>query len=147
MPQKAIHKESIVIVNSRDVTFEELAKNGARNTKVRYLIDERHGSDKFSLRVYAVGKDGCTPLDRHEYEHHMFVLGGQGLLRAEGNDPKLQQLREGDSIFIPSNAVHQFINERDEPLVFLCVKENPKICQRKLPNSELAVEDASRNFC
>lgn len=38
MPQKAIHNESIFIVNLRDVTAEELAKNGARNTKMRYLI-------------------------------------------------------------------------------------------------------------
>jgi len=147
LPQKAIHKESIFIVNLRDVTVEELAKNGARNTKVRYLIDERHGSDKFSLRVYTIGKDGCTPLDRHEYEHHVYVLGGQGLLRVEKNDSKLRQLHEGDSIFIPSNAVHQFINERDEPLVFLCVKGNPEIYQHKSTNSESVIEDKSRNFC
>lgn len=127
MPQKAAHEEHVYIANSSDVVVEDLSKKGAKNTTVRYLIDERHGSNKFSLRLYTIHRDGHTPLDQHEYEHHVYVLSGQGILKGEGNGPILRRLREGDSIFIPSNAVHQFINERSEPLVFLCVKGNPNI--------------------
>jgi quercetin dioxygenase-like cupin family protein len=147
LPHKTKRTERIFIVNLSDVAVENLAEKGAKNGKVRYLIDERHGSNKFSLRVYTIGKDGHTPLDQHEYEHHVYVLSGQGLLKVDENGPMLRQLREGDSIFVPSNAVHQFINERSEPLVFLCVKGNPRIYQHNSPNSESVTQDASRNFC
>jgi quercetin dioxygenase-like cupin family protein len=83
MPQKAAHKEHMFVVNSSDVAFERLAKKGAKNSKVRYLIDERQGSDKFSLRIYTIQKGGHTPLDYHEYEHHVYILSGQGILNAE----------------------------------------------------------------
>lgn len=106
MPQKAAHKERIFIVNSSNVAVEDLVKKGAKNVKVRNLIDERQGSNKFFLRLYAIGKDGHTPLDQHEYEHHVYVLTGQGILKVEENGPILRQLRGGDSIFIPSNAIH-----------------------------------------
>lgn len=127
MPQKSTHQDRIFIVNSSDVAVEDFVKNGAKNAKVRHLIDERQGSNKFSLRLYTVGEDGHTPLDQHQYEHHVYVLSGQGILKMEESGSVLRQVREGDSIFIPSNAVHQFINERGESLIFLCVKGNPNI--------------------
>ena len=128
MVQKATAKNNVFIVNSTDVPFEDLAKQGASNAKVRYLVDERQGSERFALRLYSVQKGGHTPLDEHEYEHQVYILSGQGFLREAKDDrTPMKSLNPGDTVFIPSNAVHQFINERDEPLVFLCVKGNPSL--------------------
>jgi quercetin dioxygenase-like cupin family protein len=52
-----------------------------RKVRVRYLIDEQHGSSRFALRLYAVDKGGHTPLDEHAYEHQVYILGGRGMLR------------------------------------------------------------------
>ncbi len=124
--EETVNKNKIFFISSENVQSEDLTKRGATRVKVRYLIDERQGSELFALRLYTVEKGGHTPLDQHEYEHHVYVLKGQGLLReGQENLPVLRSLREGDTIFIPSHAVHQFINEYDEPLVFLCVKGNP----------------------
>jgi mannose-6-phosphate isomerase-like protein (cupin superfamily) len=147
LPQKSTHQDRIFIVNSSDVALEDFVKNGAKNVKVRYLIDDRQGSNKFSLRLYTVGEDGHTPLDQHQYEHHVYVLSGQGTLKMEESGSVLRQVHEGDSIFIPSNAIHQFINERSEPLIFLCVKGNPNIYRPDSQNIESTTEDGSRNFC
>jgi quercetin dioxygenase-like cupin family protein len=118
----------VYVVNAGSVEFEDLTKKDAAKVKVQYLIDERHGSNRFALRLYTVEKDGHTPLDQHEYEHQVFILEGEGLLRLQqGQIPLLRSLRSGDSVFIPSNAVHQFINESDRSLVFLCVKGNPAL--------------------
>lgn len=127
MGQRSESKPTILAVNRSAVPIEDLGK-GADKVKVQYLIDERHGSDRFALRIYTVEKGGHTPLDEHEYEHHVYVLSGQGLLReTRNNSLAARRLSEGDALFVPSNAVHQFINERAEPFIFLCVKGNPKL--------------------
>lgn len=143
--------ESKILVTSIDsVPIEDMTKRGARDVKVQYLIDEQHGSNRFALRLYTVLKGGHTPLDQHNYEHQVYVLSGHGLLReSEQNQSALRELREGDAIFVPSNAVHQFLNKHDEPFVFLCVKGNPKLYENQLANDNYGTpfERSSRNYC
>lgn len=146
MVQAIGEKQTMFIVNASSISVEDLAKKGAEEVKVKYLIDERQGSNRFALRLYTVEKGGHTPLDEHAYEHHVYVLSGQGLLRQsrEQRTP-LRTLQAGDSIFIPSNAVHQFSNERNEPFVFLCVKGNPTLYGSN--EQTTAADNKGRNFC
>ena len=120
--QEIVGKGRVFVVKADSVKREALAKNGAEKVQVRYLIDERHGSERFALRMYIVEKGGHTPLDEHEYEHQVYILSGEGLLKGQVS----RNLQAGDAVFIPSNTVHQFFNENAEPFVFLCVKGNPK---------------------
>ena len=148
MIQKATNK--ILVANIDAVPIENLAKQDAKDVKVQYLIDERHGSNLFALRLYAVPKGGHTPLDQHEYEHQVYVLSGRGLLReAEQDRSVLRELHAGDAVFVPSNAIHQFINKHDEPFEFLCVKTNPKLYHTDLASStsDARSEDPSRKYC
>jgi quercetin dioxygenase-like cupin family protein len=140
----------VFLVNAKNVPVEDLIKQGAKDVKVQYLIDEQHGSNRFSLRLYTVPKGGHTSLDQHEYEHQVYVLSGHGLLReTEQNQSAPRELREGDVIFVPSNAIHQFLNEQVEPFVFLCVKGNPKLYDTELTGgpSDTPSDDSSRNYC
>lgn len=139
----------IFVTNVGSVPNERLAKQGAKDVTVQYLIGEREGSDRFALRHYTVPKNGHTPLNQHEYEHHVFVLRGQGLLReGDQEDSHLRELREGDVVFVPSNAVHQFLNEHEEPFEFLCVKGNPAIYgDASFAVREGEPENSSRNYC
>ena len=137
---------SIFLVKAAKVQVEKLDKKGAEKVQVQYLIDERHGSDRFALRLYTIHKGGHTPLDQHPYEHHVYVLKGEGLLRQskEANGP-LRTIKPGDSIFIPSKAVHQFSNTKDVPLVFLCVKGNPQLYTNEVPAQDSV--DKNQNYC
>jgi len=142
--QETEQEKRIFLVNTTSVPIEVLEK-GAEKTQVQYLIDDRHGSDRFALRLYTVKKGGHTPLDQHPYEHHVYVMSGEGLLRQskQPNAP-LRPLKAGDSLFIPSNAVHQFSNNEDKPFTFLCVKGNLKLYM----SSEQSVpDDPERNYC
>ena len=143
--QRTAQKKSIFVVNAVSVVAEGLEK-GAERTSVQYLIDDRHGSDRFSLRLYTIQKGGHTPLDEHLHEHQVYVLSGRGLLRQSKNaNSPLKELKPNDSIFIPSNAVHQFSNTHDEPLVFLCVKGNPKLYANEAPPKNSG--DSEQNYC
>jgi quercetin dioxygenase-like cupin family protein len=146
--QEGLSDNEIFLVNVESVPLEDLEKEGAEKVKVRYLIDERHGSNRFALRIYTVERNGRTPLDQHQYEHQVYVLSGEGLLRTHENRPVLRPVRAGDTIFIPSNAIHQFINEREEPLVFLCVRGNPsQYSSVSASITQSTVEDSGHNFC
>ena len=143
---EASGKNEIFVVNAESVPFENLLKGGAENVKVRYLIDERHGSNHFALRIYTVGKNGRTPLDQHQYEHQVYVMNGEGSLRMQRNGSVSRVVRAGDTVFIPSNAVHQFINEREEPLVFLCVKGNPNL-YTTVSTTHSDIQDSDKDYC
>lgn len=126
--------------------MEKLERKGADGVDVRYLVDERQGSNRFALRLYSVKKGGHTPLDRRVYEHQVYVLSGEGLLKqAKDGTPVLQTLYPGDTLFIPSYATHQFTNEREKPFVFLCVKGNPALYVTK--DEGTPSDDSARNFC
>ncbi len=146
MTRETFDQTGVFIVNASSVPSEKLAKSGAEKVEVKYLVDERHGSERFALRLYSVEKSGHTPMDRHVYEHQVYVLSGEGSLK-QVNDglPVLKSVRAGDTIFIPSFAVHQFINEREEPLVFLCVKGNPALYA--IDGKSTASDDSAGNFC
>lgn len=146
MVEETIKKDDVFIVNASGVPVEDMATKGAEKVKVQYLIDERQGSERFALRLYTVEKGGHTPLDQHEYEHQVYVLSGQGLLkRSKDSAQALRTLHAGDTVFVPSNALHQFLNERGEPFVFLCVKGNPKLYGSG--GQTTASNDSIRNFC
>jgi quercetin dioxygenase-like cupin family protein len=145
MVQATHTKQNILIVNASAVPVEDFMKDGAEKVRVRYLIDERHGSDRFALRLYTLGKGGHTPLDEHTHEHHVYVLSGKGLLRLSKETRPLKALKAGDTIFIPSRAVHQFSNESDEPFVFLCVKGNPALYSSDVRAK--IQDDSERKYC
>lgn len=142
-------EDQALVVNSNAVVAEDMTKVGAKRVSVRYLIDERHGSNRFALRQYTIEKGGHTPLDQHRYEHHVYVLAGRGFLRESKDGPAPRELHEGDVVFVPSNGVHQFINERDEPFVFLCVKGNPKLYSLNTGGQERIgrPEEPTENSC
>jgi hypothetical protein len=62
MVQKTAREKRILTVNANAVPVEELTKKGAEKVRVQYLVDERHGSNRFALRQYTVEKGGTLPL-------------------------------------------------------------------------------------
>ena len=145
MGQETEQEKRIFLVNAKKVPVEILEKSGAEKTQVQYLVDERQGSDRFALRLYTVQKGGHTPLDQHPYEHHVYVMSGEGLLKqSKQRNAPLRPLKVGDTLFIPSNAIHQFSNDKDEPFTFLCVKGNPKLY---VGPEQPAPDLSDRNYC
>jgi mannose-6-phosphate isomerase-like protein (cupin superfamily) len=55
---------------------------------------------------------------RHEPEEVMYVLRGSGVVKMDGEEARIS---EDMCIFVPSNALHQVINDSTEELVILWV--------------------------
>ena len=93
-------------------------EEGAFNVKIRWLITKDIGAKNFAMRLIEIGKNGYTPLHTHNWEHEVFVLGGEGTI----SDGEVQtQLRSGDVVFVAPNEKHQFKNQGKKSLKFICL--------------------------
>jgi quercetin dioxygenase-like cupin family protein len=103
-----------------EIESEELGK-GCKGVSIRWLITKELGAPNFAMRLFEVEPEGHTPLHTHEWEHEVFILGGEGIVVGKEGEEKI---KHGDVIFMPSNEEHQFRNVGNEKLKFLCMVPN-----------------------
>lgn len=72
----------------------------------------------FHVRYFEVEPGGYTTHERHEHQHVVVALRGQGEVRL-GDD--WQPVRFGDVVFVAPNDPHKFRAMGDEPFGFLCI--------------------------
>jgi len=112
------------IINIKNVKEYELKSNGMKNVKVKYLLHAGIGAKRIQLRLFTIDIGGYTPLEKHEHEHEVFILKGEGILRSKDKE---FEIKPGDVIFIQTNELHQIVNNGNEILQFLCTKETSEI--------------------
>lgn len=83
-----------------------------------WIFDERNGSKNFFMRIFEILPGKETKEDSHPYEHEIFVLQGKGEVKV-GN--KLEEIKEGDALFIPPNYIHMVKNTGGGILRFICL--------------------------
>lgn len=96
----------------------EDAGEGSLKLKVRWLITKDLGAENFAMRLFEMKPGGHSPLHAHPWEHEVFILEGKGIV-TDGKE--MQKFGAGDVIFIPPNEKHQFKNNGDKTLKFLCL--------------------------
>ena len=119
-------------INEKDVEARRLEKNDATKVWGKYLISSREGARKFHMRIFIVEPGGKTSYDQHVYEHEVYILRGNGrLVTIKDGEKREVEVRPGDAILIESNEIHQFFNNGEEPLEFICIKGVPEIYEEK----------------
>lgn len=93
------------------------AEEGAENITVRWLISKDIGAENFAMRLFEMGVGGYSPFHQHDWEHEVFILEGEGVLRTEQGDIPF---RKGSVVFVLPNERHQFRNTGQSPVKFLC---------------------------
>jgi quercetin dioxygenase-like cupin family protein len=76
------------------------------------------GAPTFAMRHFTVQPGGHTPLHKHDWEHEVYVLEGEGFVRHQDQE---YPIRPGDAIFVPPNQLHQFRSAGSSHLRFLCM--------------------------
>jgi quercetin dioxygenase-like cupin family protein len=114
------------IKKSNQVPSTEVKMEGAANCRVRWLIGEGDQAPNFAMREFEVAPGGHTPRHFHDYEHEVYVLGGEGVV-VDGDAER--PLAAGDVLLVAPNDVHQFRNTGSEPLRFLCLIPNSAASQ------------------
>ncbi len=84
----------------------------------RVLIGPDQGKVNSIMRMFTVGKGGCSPRHTHTWEHQVYVVEGYGAVKKiDGEIP----LQAGDVVYVPAGEVHQFVNTSDQDFTFLCL--------------------------
>lgn len=94
------------------------AEEGASKLKVRWLITKDMGAENFAMRLFEIEPGGYSPFHSHAWEHEVFILEGEGIV--VGADEE-KSFKSGDAIFILPNEKHQFKNNGNKTLKFLCL--------------------------
>lgn len=98
---------------------------GAEQVKMRMLIGPDDGAANFHMRHFEVAPGGFSPHHQHNYEHEILILSGQGVAKSEQGD---RPFKAGDVIYVAPNEQHQFLNNGDSPLQFICLIPAPCNC-------------------
>ncbi len=98
---------------------------GAAGVGMRMLIGPDERATNFHMRHFTVEPGGHTPHHRHDYEHEVLILAGEGVLRTDQGD---KPLSPHDVVFVPPNDRHQFRNTGAQPLEFVCLIPAPRDC-------------------
>lgn len=83
---------------------------------VRWLITGADGAPGFAMRYMTVAPGASSPHHRHSWEHEVYVLGGEGVVRSEAGDSRV---KPGCAVYIEPDELHQFVNQGEQPLTFL----------------------------
>ena len=91
---------------------------GAKGVTFRVMIGEREGAPNYVMRHFHIDPGGYTPYHSHPWEHEIFIIEGEGVIKVKGEE---RVLRPGDSVFIPPDEEHQFIASETKDLNLICV--------------------------
>jgi quercetin dioxygenase-like cupin family protein len=99
--------------------YEVLAEpiEGLQGVTIRWLWAEQDGVPNFALRLFEVQPGASTFFHTHPYEHELYVLSGQAVLRSKDGE---RALAANDTAFVPENEGHQLVNTGRSTLRFLC---------------------------
>jgi len=101
-----------------DVELQKVEEEGAEGVSVRWVISKDDGAENFFMRVFDVQPGGCSPHHQHVWEHEVFILDGEAQIMSEAGK---KSAPAGTVVFIPGNESHQFRNESDTLLRFICL--------------------------
>ena len=91
---------------------------GADGLTMRWVINASQGATNFAMRVLELEPGKVSPFHKHDNEHEVFVLDGQGEVETlEGSNT----IKAGSVVFIPEGESHQFRNTGKKALRFIDV--------------------------
>ena len=108
-----------------EIELEDVAVEGARKAKIRWLISKKDNAPNFAMRLFELEPGGFTPYHSHEWEHENFIIEGEGALVTEEGEHSFKQ---GDVIYVEPHLKHNYKNTGNHTLKFLCLipHDNPK---------------------
>jgi quercetin dioxygenase-like cupin family protein len=101
-----------------EVEDEIPTEDGVKDTTVRWLITNKDGAENFAMRVFTIQPGGHTPHHQHDWEHEIFILEGEGMLKSGDHQ---EPFGTGNFAFIKPMEWHQVKNTSDKPVKIICL--------------------------
>ena len=102
------------IQNYREVTDIKAAPG----VRMRIVAGPDEGAANFVMRLFEIQPGGGTPHHTHTWEHEMFVIEGQGVLKSGNTENPLEK---GDAVMVLADEQHGILNTGKDILLVICV--------------------------
>lgn len=76
------------------------------------------GAPTFVMRVFEIQPGSATPHHSHAWEHEMFIISGNGVLKSGNAETPLQ---EGDAITVLPDELHGVFNTGKDLMRVICI--------------------------
>ena len=83
---------------------------------MREVITADDGAPNFAMRVIEVKPGSTTPSHSHPWEHEVFILSGQAVVKGEQGET---EIAKDSVVYIAPDEHHCFVNKGKEPLRFV----------------------------
>ncbi|NLE75244.1 MAG: cupin domain-containing protein [Chloroflexi bacterium] len=105
------------VTDYRNIEAEPVAD--LHGVAIRWAVnDKRDGAPTFATRIIEVEPGAATWYHAHWQEHHNYVIEGAGYVQYEG---EIHRVKPGDVVNVPPNSQHQYVNDGQTTLRFICV--------------------------
>ncbi len=84
----------------------------------RVAIGAEDGAPRFAMRVFEVSPGSSTPFHSHWWEHEVFILSGEGMVKSQEGE---KSIAEGTVVYVAPDEEHCFANSSNGVLRFICV--------------------------
>lgn len=111
---------------------QPLSMEGADGVAMQVMVGRNDGAPNFALRHFCVQPGGHTPRHQHNYEHEVYIVEGTATVECDG---ARHRVSAGDVLFVEPNRMHQFVNDGNGPLRFLCLVPVTFDCGKPTPGS------------
>ena len=91
-----------------------------KGVKFYPMLTAGDGTPNFAMRLFEIDPGGYTPRHRHEWEHEVYIVGGEGYVVA---GEEKTWVEKDDFIFVEPSELHQFLAGEDG-LSMICVVPN-----------------------
>ncbi len=108
----------MIVSHLNNVEGVKVESKDAKDVLMKVLISVKEGWEDYVMRVFEVEKGGYTPKHSHPWQHIIFIISGKGILYLKGENHKVET---NAFAYIPPNVEHQFSNNEDEKLRFICI--------------------------
>ena len=105
----------VSIKNLEDLESINL-KEDEENIEKKLLIGEKDGATNFEMKLFTIGPNGYSEHHTHDWDHEIFILNGEGILKSKNKDYNISQ---GDCIYIKPKEEHQIQNPYDKDLKYI----------------------------
>ena len=106
-----------MVRHDSEVTPYDLIGDGIKDVAKQVLAGPRDGFGGY-LRKFTVSPGGHTPYHRHDWYHLVYIVGGEGVVTAEGIE---RPIREGSVVHVEAGKEHGFTCTGTKDMQFLCL--------------------------
>ncbi len=112
-----------VVGHYTEVKEQPLSSSLGEKAYIRWLITSSLGAPNYAMRLFRLEPEGKIYSHSHPWEHEIYILKGKLKIRVNGT---WYTVKEGDFVYIPPNAEHEYTNLSGGESLFICVIPNKK---------------------